>query len=70
MKKALGVLFAFLACCELVPIYAVVRSLLEARSGDADTGTETMSGLLGLSVGIPFLVVFSAAAIWCFQKRR
>jgi len=70
MKKALGVLFAFLACCELVPIYAIVRALLEARSGDADTGTETISGLLGLSMGVPLLFVFSAAAIWCFQKRR
>lgn len=70
MKKALGAVFAFLACCQLVPIYAIVRALLEARYGDADTGTETMSGLLGLSMGVPLLVVFSAAAVWCFQKRR
>lgn len=70
MRKALGVLFVFLACGQLIPIYAVVRALLEARSVEADSGTTTMSGLLGLSVGVPLLLVFSAVAIWCFQKRR
>lgn len=70
MKKVLGVLFTLLACGQLVPLYAVVKSLLEASSGGADSGAETMSGLLGLSMGVPVLIVFSAAAIWWFQKRR
>lgn len=70
MKKALGVLFTFLACWQFVPLYAVVKALFKARSGGADSGTEMMSGLLGLSIGVPTLVVFTAAAIVCFRKRR
>jgi hypothetical protein len=70
MKKALGFIFAFLAVCEVIAIYPVVRIFLDSASEDGRTGTDTPNMVLALSVAVPLLVGFTIASIWCFRTPR